>query len=123
MLLSAPLPAAALDDPVIMSAIRAGQVGEQADGYLGIVQGANASGDVRGRVNQINIQRRAYYQQEIQSTPAGEVRPTLEERARAQACVLFGQNVPVGAYYRGSDNRWRQHTASAPIQFPPGCSG
>ena len=36
-----------------------GKVGEQADGYLGLVGSAPA--DVRAKVDAINIQRRAYY--------------------------------------------------------------
>ncbi|HEX8469561.1 MAG TPA: DUF1318 domain-containing protein, partial [Brevundimonas sp.] len=36
-----------------------GVVGEQADGYLGVV--GSVSGSVRAQVDSINIQRRAYY--------------------------------------------------------------
>ncbi|GJL91071.1 MAG: hypothetical protein DHS20C04_07300 [Hyphococcus sp.] len=36
-------------------------VGEQADGYLGIVPGANASAQLRGEVRDVNQQRKAIY--------------------------------------------------------------
>lgn len=36
-------------------------VGEQADGYLGVVAGANASDAVRREVRDVNQQRKTYY--------------------------------------------------------------
>jgi uncharacterized protein YdbL (DUF1318 family) len=36
-------------------------VGEQADGYLGIVPGASASAEIRGEVRDVNQQRKAIY--------------------------------------------------------------
>ena len=44
-------------DSAISAARSAGQVGEQADGYLGFVAGASISADLRGRVEQNNIRQ------------------------------------------------------------------
>jgi uncharacterized protein len=50
-----------------------GLVGEQADGYLGLV--GSGSADVRARVDAINIQRRAYYT-DLASSARGSTRST-----------------------------------------------
>src|SRR5690349_19537898 len=50
-------------DNVVSSARASGQVGEQADGYMGFPTGVNVSADLRARVDQINIRRRAAYTQ------------------------------------------------------------
>ena len=52
------MPAAA-QDAALNQARSQGLIGEQADGYLGFVPGASVSADLRGRVEQNNIQRRA----------------------------------------------------------------
>ena len=48
----------------VRAAIAAGQVGERADGYLGIR--GSVGGDVRAEVEQINIKRRALYTERAQ---------------------------------------------------------
>ena len=54
-------PAAALP-PALEKAKAEGLVGEQADGYLGLVSGS-APPDVRKGVDEVNAQRRALYEQ------------------------------------------------------------
>src|SRR5881394_3728941 len=67
--------------------------GQQADGYLGLVD--TAPGDVRSQMEQVNIQRRAAY-----TTLASQRNATIEEVAAATACQLFSTRVGPGQYYR-----------------------
>jgi hypothetical protein len=90
-----------------------GQVGEQADGYLGLVGSAPA--DVRAKVDAINIQRRAYY-----TDLAAKRGAKIEEVAATTACELFRTKVAQGQYYRSVDGRWQQR-GSAAIELPSYC--
>lgn len=105
-------------DPVIAAARAAGQVGEQADGYLGFVPGATISADVRGHVDQNNIRRRALYTQRAQASNA-----TVNEMAAAVACEVFSGRIGMGEHYRNEQGQWRERTASAPVQRPSFCPG
>jgi hypothetical protein len=91
-----------------------GQVGEQADGYLGIVGSVSAA--VRAKVDSINIQRRAYY-----TDLAANRRAKIEEVAATTACELFRTKVGVGQYYRLPDGVWRQRNAGEPVPLPTYC--
>jgi uncharacterized protein YdbL (DUF1318 family) len=91
-----------------------GQVGEQADGYLGLV--GSASADIRARTNDVNIQRRAAYTQ-----LAAQRNATIEEVAAATACQLFRQRVGPGQYYRLPDGVWRRRNGSEPVPLPDHC--
>lgn len=91
-----------------------GTVGEQADGYLGTV--GSASAEVRAKVDQINIQRRAAY-----TRLAAERGVTIEEAARATACQLFATRVQPGQYYRLPDGVWRQRNGNEPVPRPAYC--
>lgn len=73
-----------------------GAVGEQADGYLGLV--GSASADIRAQMDSINIQRRAAY-----TRLASQRSATIEEVAAATACTLFAERVGPGQYYRLPD--------------------
>ena len=90
-----------------------GPVGEQADGYLGLVGSAPA--DVRAKVDAINIQRRAYY-----TDLAAKRGAKIEEVAATTACELFRTKVAQGQYYRSVDGRWQQR-GSAAIELPSYC--
>lgn len=90
-----------------------GQVGEQADGYLGLVGSAGA--DVRAQVDAVNIKRRAYY-----TDLAAKRGAKIEEVAATTACELFRTKVAPGQYYRLPDGVWRQRD-SAPIPLPSYC--
>jgi uncharacterized protein len=104
-------------DSVISAARAAGQVGEQADGYLGFVPGASISADLRGRVEQNNIRRRALYTQR-----ATERSASVNEMAAAVACEIFQGRIANGERYRNASGQWRQRTASAPVEVPAFCT-
>ena len=91
-----------------------GQVGEQADGYLGLVDTAPA--DVRAQMEQVNIQRRAAYTQ-----LAAQRNATIEEVAAATACQLFATRVGPGQFYRLPDGVWRRRNGSEPVPRPSHC--
>jgi hypothetical protein len=91
-----------------------GQVGEQADGYLGIVGSVSAA--VRAQVDSINIQRRAYY-----TDLAGRRGAKIEEVGATTACQLFRTKVAPGQYYRLPDGVWRQRNGNEPVPVPAYC--
>jgi hypothetical protein len=80
------------------SAKAAGQVGERADGYLGVV--GNAPPGVSGLVNEVNAKRKAKY---------GEIAKQNGTAVDAVA-ALMGQKLieraPSGQMVMGSDGRW-----------------
>ena len=90
-----------------------GQAGEQADGYLGVVDGGSAA--IRAQVEAVNIKRRAYYTQLAASRGA-----KIEEVGATTACELFRSKVAPGQYYRLSDGVWRKRDA-APVPLPGYC--
>lgn len=91
-----------------------GKVGEQADGYLGVVGSADAS--LRAQVDAINIKRRAYY-----TDLAGKRGAKIEEVAAATACEIFSSRVGPGQYYRLADGVWRKREGNAPVPRPSYC--
>jgi uncharacterized protein YdbL (DUF1318 family) len=91
-----------------------GQVGEQADGYLGLVASAPAA--VRAQMDSINIQRRAAYTQ-----LAAQRGATIEEVAAATACQLFATRVGPGQHYRLTDGVWRRRNGNEPVPRPSHC--
>ena len=91
-----------------------GKVGEQADGYLGLVGSADAS--LRAQVDAVNIKRRAYY-----TELAGKRGAKIEEVAAATACEIFASRVGPGQYYRLSDGVWRQREGNTPVPRPSHC--
>lgn len=103
-------------DPILAQARASGAVGEQADGYLGVAPGATVSADVRGRMDQVNIQRRALY-----TRRAAERNVSVNEMAAAVACEVFQNRIAVGERYRDEAGQWRQRTASAPVAVPSFC--
>lgn len=105
-------------DAALNQARAAGQVGEQADGYLGVVAGQQVSADVRARVDQNNIRRRALYTQR-----ATERGASVNEMAAAVACEVFQGRIAVGERYRDEAGQWRQRTASEPVAIPAFCAG
>lgn len=91
-----------------------GVVGEQADGYLGLV--GSASAEVRAQVDTINIQRRAYY-----TDLAARRGATIDEVGATTACELFRTKVAPGQYYRLPDGVWRRRNGSEPVPLPTYC--
>ena len=108
--------AAALDDPVLNAAIGGNLIGEQADGYLGAVEGASPAQDARAHMNQVNLQRRETYTARAQQNGV-----TVDEYARTFACTLLARNTPAGASYRDQNNTWRRNTSgvAVPAYCPP----
>ena len=103
-------------DAAIAQARAGGLVGEQADGYLGFAPGASISADLRGRVDQVNIQRRALY-----TRRAAERAVSVNEMAAAVACEVFQNRIAVGERYRDEAGQWRQRSASQPVALPSFC--
>lgn len=101
-------PAAAQRDPAYAAARSSGEVGEQPDGYLGIVGAASA--DLRALVSNINIQRKAKYTQSAQASGA-----TVEQMAFTSGCNLIAQTAP-GEKYRAPDGVWKTRSAAAPLR-------
>lgn len=113
--LSAPAFAQAAD-ATLAQARANGLIGEQADGYLGFVPGASISADLRGRVEQNNIQRRQLF-----TRRAAERSVSVNEMAAAVACEVFERRIAVGERYRDEGGQWRQRTASSPVAMPSFC--
>ena len=83
----------------VQSAKAQGLVGEQTDGYLGIPK-PPASDDVQKLVADINLKRRAHYQ-EIANTNG-----TSLEAVQELAGQKLVQSAKSGEYVRGSDGVW-----------------
>lgn len=98
-------PAFAQRDPAYQAARSAGQIGEQPDGYLGMVGGG--SSELRALVSSINIQRKAKY---TESAAAGA---TVEQMAFTSGCRLVAATSP-GEKYRTPAGSWATRTAAAP---------
>jgi uncharacterized protein YdbL (DUF1318 family) len=114
--LTAPALAQATDS-VLAEGRANGLIGEQADGYLGFVPGANISADLRGRVDQNNIQRRQLY-----TRRATERSVAVNEMAAAVACEVFQRpRIAIGERYRNEAGQWRQRTTGAAIEVPSFC--
>ncbi|SFP94452.1 YdbL family protein [Sphingomonas rubra] len=97
-------------DPAYAAARAAGQVGEQPDGYLGIVGAGSA--ELRGIVNNINIQRKSAYTQKASASGA-----TVEQLAFTSGCNLIAQT-SAGEKYRSPDGAWMTRGAGAPTRDP-----
>jgi len=114
LLIAAPAFGQATDN-VVAQARANGLIGEQTDGYLGFVPGATISADLRGRVNQINIQRRSVYTRRAEGRNA-----SVEEVAYAVACDVFESRIAVGERYRNEAGQWRTRS-SAPAEKGSRC--
>jgi len=100
-------------DPAYDAARRAGQVGEQIDGYLGIV-GAETP-ELRRLVGDLNIKRRALYTEKAQqATPPA----TLEEYALTSGCLAIERTTAGEMYQAYSTKAWTRRTAAAPDRDP-----
>ena len=99
-------PASAQRDHAYAAARANGTVGEQIDGYLGIV--GDETPALRDLVNDINIKRRAVYTQRAQSNQA-----TLEAYATTAGCQAIARTVP-GEKYQAPDGTWRTRTSAPP---------
>lgn len=99
---------------LITVALSEGQVGEQADGYLGI-RGPSTSA-LRAEVDALNIKRRAAY------TGLAEQRGvTIKDVAAATGCETLAKRVPAGRAYLMPDGVWRVRKAGETISLPGYC--
>ncbi len=99
---------------LITVALSEGQVGEQADGYLGI-RGPSTSA-LRAEVDALNIKRRAAY------TGLAEQRGvTIKDVAAATGCETLAKRVPAGRAYLMPDGVWRVRKAGEAISLPGYC--
>lgn len=96
--------AIAQDPATIVSARRAGLIGERYDGYLGLVT-ATPSAELRRQVGAVNIRRRALYSQ-----LAARRGVSPEEVGITTACSLF-KRLNVGDYYLLGQGGWRRLSA------------
>ena len=92
-------------DPAYAAARSAGQVGEQKDGYLGVIGSQPAA--IQAMVRDINNRRRAIY------TDKAAGKSTIEEYAFATACRLISQTKP-GEKYQAADGSWKTRDSGAP---------
>jgi uncharacterized protein YdbL (DUF1318 family) len=101
---SLPIPAAlaqsAQDKAAVDAAKARGEVGEQADGYLGFVRGAPSDPSVGAAVAAINAGRRQAFAEAAARTG---VSPDAAGAAAAQQ--LIGRTPP-GQYYRDAGGAW-----------------
>ncbi|USU11731.1 YdbL family protein [Sphingomonadaceae bacterium OTU29THOMA1] len=90
-------------DPAYAAAREAKQVGEQPDGYLGVVSGGPA---VQAMVRDINIKRKAAYTASAQASGA-----TVEQFAFTSGCNLVAK-VGQGEMYKTPSGQWKENTGS-----------
>ena len=103
-------PALAQRDPAYAAARAGGKIGEQPDGYLGIVGAADPA--LQRLVDDINIKRRAVYAEKAKENNA-----TLEAYALTAGCQAIARTAP-GEKYRAPDGSWQTRTSAAPIRDP-----
>jgi uncharacterized protein len=108
-------PVASAQTGAVSAAVSAGQVGEQADGYLGVRGTVSAS--VRAEVEAINIKRREAY-----TTLAGQRGVTVRDVAAAVGCTTLKTRVAAGQAYMLRDGVWRTREGTAAIDLPDYCS-
>lgn len=94
-------------DPAYEAARVAGQIGEQPDGYLGIVEAPTPA--LRQMVTDINIKRKAAY---TSGAPQGS---TVEQFAFVTGCNLIAKAKP-GEKYKAPDGRWLTRDANPPVR-------
>jgi len=88
----------AADKVIVDAAKAAGKVGEQADGYLGIVAGAD--GTITAAVDEINAGRRGVY---TQTASKSGVSPDAAGQATGAQLIA---KVPAGQYFKPIGGAW-----------------
>lgn len=99
----------------LAAAINAGQIGEQADGFLGVR--GSVSDRIRAEMEAINIKRRAAY-----TELAGQRGVTVKDVAAAVGCTTLKTRVGAGEAYQLRDGVWRVRQGATPIPLPDYCS-
>ena len=88
---------------IVDAAKAKGEVGEQINGYLGVVDGKNPSAAVRAAVNDINIARKAVYTKIAERDATASV----EDVANLTGEKLVN-NLSGGQWYRDNFGSWKQ---------------
>lgn len=99
-------PVQAQRDPAYAAARANGSIGEQTDGYIGIVGAATAT--LQSLVNDINIRRRTVY-----AAKALENGATREQYAITAGCQAIART-SAGEKYQAPDGSWKTRTAAPP---------
>lgn len=99
----------------LAAAIDAAQVGEQADGFLGVR--GTVSDKIRSEMESINIKRRSAY-----TELAGQRGVTVKDVAAAVGCTTLKSRVSAGEAYMLRDGVWRVRQGAVPIPLPDYCS-
>jgi uncharacterized protein YdbL (DUF1318 family) len=92
-------------DPAYAAARAAGEIGEQPDGYLGVVGAGTPA--IRALVNSINISRKSVY------TNGAAAGSTIEQFAFVSGCNLIAKTVP-GEKYKTPGGEWKTRTSAPP---------
>jgi len=92
-------------DPAYAAARAAGKIGEQPNGYLGVVSGG---ADIQALVDKINIQRKATYAEKAQAAGV-----TINDYGVTFGCNLIAQTQP-GEKYKAPGGSWKTRTSAPP---------
>lgn len=84
------------------AAIARGEIGEQIDGYLGIVDGQNPSADVRTAMADINIRRKSAY---TEAASQGNVQTAVFAQLTGEKQIA--KSAP-GTYIKDASGRWKK---------------
>ena len=84
--------------------------------FWDIRPGASPPADVRARVDQVNIRRRAAYTERAQQRGV-----SATEMAAAVACEIFAGRIRVGERYRDEHGQWRTRTQGGSVARPSFC--
>ena len=90
-------------DPAYAAAREAKEVGEQPDGYLGVVKGGPA---IQALVRDINIKRKAAYTASAQASGS-----TVEQFAFTSGCNLVAK-VGQGEMYKTPSGQWKENSGT-----------
>lgn len=87
---------------IVDAAIQRGEVGEQIDGYLGIVDGANPSKQVRDAVADINIKRQSVY---TEAAVANNVQRTVFAQLTGEKQI---KKAAPGTFVKDASGVWKR---------------
>lgn len=94
----------------IDTAIKAGTIGEQANGYLGFVRPATAAQiELQRLINEVNVRRRAIY-----TKIAGETNDTIDKVALLQAYRQISKS-NTGDFYKDTAGVWCAKSANSRV--------
>jgi uncharacterized protein YdbL (DUF1318 family) len=95
-------PAEAVSDPLVNAAMDRGQIGETVSGYLEQTPGSALEADVKRRMDEINLKRRAFYTE--LAVQKGE---TVNNVALVTAEKLITE-LPEGQMFKDGSGTWRK---------------